>query len=86
VPRAWSPTFQTKVTPLAGPQASHQLNPALGGLCPAIKRRFITVCQRWWPSCGNWGTNRAPNRDALWASNKLQRRAYGLFCMELAFI
>jgi len=23
------PTFQTKVTPLAGPQASHQLNPAL---------------------------------------------------------
>jgi len=25
-PRAWSPTFQTKVTPLAGPQASHQLN------------------------------------------------------------
>jgi len=24
-----SPTFQTKVMPLAGPQASHQLNPAL---------------------------------------------------------
>jgi len=23
------PTFQTKVTPMAGPQASHQLNPAL---------------------------------------------------------
>ena len=23
------PTFQTKVSPLAGPQASHQLNPAL---------------------------------------------------------
>ena len=33
VPRAWSPTFQTKVTPLAGPQASHLLNPALLGSC-----------------------------------------------------
>ena len=42
VPRAWPPTFQTKVTPLAGPQASYQLNPALRGHAFKLYERNYT--------------------------------------------